>query len=903
MSTHRLFSAAEREVATLARAFLNGRLEERDTIEWALALSPGSPEARAVLQVLHYSENSKLKEPWHTAWRLIEESWRSTLARDEDSDVRLYQVSKLVKAGDESGVLITKIVDLVQPFLEVKALSDSDKSIRNIPEKPKNWSQILRASLSSGKLIDPEELGVKKIANISFLLELASKLDAALQHGLGIGRRLGWTGQGNWRLGQLHRVYFAKETEGHHEPDAFHRGIAPCVKLLFSVYERLRDIAPDQGVAIARSWRFRASDLYTRMWSAAARNPVVASADQVAEFLLGLDWEHFWDIRSYPEIAELRVVRFNDLVAVHQNKILASILKGPPSKLWGKKPDKEHLAEFKNFWINRECRRLVTGGAVLHGDALLRGQIQPPPDPFGDELETGVQEGFPETPRAKWVAPNPDNRFDKLEGDKRLSELQKALTSARASWKDNPSERALDWIRVKRNCGALIGDFESSSDRDSYPNVWEAFGWYHTQRDIPADQVDSTEPTRVIGLLLSLSQSTIKQAIEGLTHWLSHWEGALLLDPRRYELWKKLWPAAEAATNSQRVEHAEPSLNVVLGGENDVEGDMDMDSLNTAAGRMVGLFFAFCPEVPAVAPPFEADSPLYELREMITGSSDRANLIAFYRLIQALSYFLNADPEWANRILIAPLKEEGARYNVLWRAVAQRARPRDVIDRIGNEMAMRASDLSLPRSARQGLAWNVVIDSLWSFKDGKKPAVERAMVQQMLRMIDDDVRSHTADALRLFVQEASAKRDADAKSSPEDVFRFAVKPLLELVWPQERVEVTPGISKALANLPAACGTAFPEAVDLIERFLVPFECWSLIDYGLYGDDDGVPKLDQISTSRSAAALLKLLNATIGSSDESIIPMDLSDALSHIEKVDGKLVETQAFRRLAALARR
>src|SRR5690606_8923645 len=113
------------------------------------------------------------------------------------------------------------------------------------------------------------------------------------------------------------------------------------------------------------------------------------------------------------------------------------------------------------------------------------------------------------------------------------------------------------------------------------------------------------------------------------------------------------------------------------------------------------------------------------------------------------------------------------------------------------------------------------------FREHRSPAVPNARIQQMLRSLDDEVRAYAAQTLQRFVTELSHKGEQDSNSpSAEVLFREAARPFLEQVWPQERALATPGVARALADLPAACGEAFAEAVNAIERFLVPFECWS-----------------------------------------------------------------------------
>ena len=74
---------------------------------------------------------------------------------------------------------------------------------------------------------------------MSFLVALASALDATVNQGLDMARRTGWDGASDlWRLGSMHRVRYARyphEDSGQREFDTDHRGIAPSVKLLHAV--------------------------------------------------------------------------------------------------------------------------------------------------------------------------------------------------------------------------------------------------------------------------------------------------------------------------------------------------------------------------------------------------------------------------------------------------------------------------------------------------------------------------------------------------------------------------------------------------------------------------------------------------------------------------------------------
>jgi hypothetical protein len=290
------------------------------------------------------------------------------------------------------------------------------------------------------------------------------------------------------------------------------------------------------------------------------------------------------------------------------------------------------------------------------------------------------------------------------------------------------------------------------------------------------------------------------------------------------------------------------------------------------------------------------------MRDTVAAAPGRSGLIAKHRMIEFLPYFLRADPDWTREELIKPLIVDSADSLALWRAIARRTQFFDVLEIVGPAMAERAIDPRLGRDTRKSLVFSLVVESLHAFKDSREPAVPFSRMTQLIRSLDDEVRAHAAQTVQTYVRQLSSPTSKNALS-PEQVFRSAARPFLETVWPQERSLVSPGISKGFADLPATSRTAFTEAVDAIERFLVPIDCWSMLDYGLYGDENGKTKLSVLITSEAAAAFLRLLDFTIGTQEGAVVPHDLASALDQIRQVDSDLVHDRRYRRLAALSRR
>jgi hypothetical protein len=112
---------------------------------------------------------------------------------------------------------------------------------------------------SSGELVDLNLLGLSQINETEFLTALAGALDSAVDHGLDIGRRIGWDGHSRlWQLGDLDRVYYLipgrRTQSGIEDPDAYHHGIAPSVKLLFAAQRRhcrlAREACPNTSLEV-----------------------------------------------------------------------------------------------------------------------------------------------------------------------------------------------------------------------------------------------------------------------------------------------------------------------------------------------------------------------------------------------------------------------------------------------------------------------------------------------------------------------------------------------------------------------------------------------------------------------------------------------------------------------------
>jgi len=893
---HRPRTQQELDAVRALALFLHGRLNERATLDWALRTTLRDVVQRsAVLDILDTVDGKALPEPWQAAWRLVEEHWVEQELQAQA--FYAYRDRRRLAGGDRSGALIRSIVAQVMPRLNV--------SIRDVPpagrRKPKTAADLLRASVTSNRLNPVEVFELPQVSEPEFLEALARGVEGAVEHGIALACRLGWDGNARfWGLGELRYVAYRLKSDRdmRWDVDEFHRGIAPSVKLLHATVSRLAELDPPRAMRFVRSWRQRGSPVHLRLWASAALDARLASGEEIAHFFEAVGTTEFWTLQAFPEIAELRARRFSDMNPTVRVGIERRLVKGPPRSFWSGRTEAGRRVELQRYWALRELRRIQLGGGTLSSaaDAWLHHGISDQPEltSMAEVLDGILTGGLIRR------VPRPDDQFDALQAESRLSALETALTSPPHSLDDDPSERATEWIQTGTNAASLLTDLEDLAEGElPYPHVLNRLGWTFS-RTTDAD----SEALRMLALVDAAPVDTLAGAIQGVTHWFSCCAHRLSASSNVTQTWFKLWPLAVAATNSTAADPEDDDLGEVEIATSEDEEPRDVDTLNDPAGRLVEVFLRLRPAVSPHAPTFLPGSALYGMRERVTSATGKAGLIALHCLVEQLPYFLAADNAWAREHLINALRNKDDQALALWRAVARRAQSRGVLEIIGDEVAARVLDRRLGRERREILLSSLIIEALTALLDGRPAEVALEQIQQTIREVDDEIRSRSAQRLQQFLVDAATQTRRGQALSAEVGFAQSIRPFLRRVWPPERSLVTQGVSAAFADIPSSAGELFAEAVAEIEPFLVPFECWSMHAYGFRGDTvEGVPQLDRVDSPAKANALLRLLDLTVGTSGDAIVPRDLGQALEHTSRLVPSATTTSAYRRLAALARR
>jgi len=915
------FNDRERARLRLAVAFLQGRLTEPQITNWALGLNPDRRvERAAIVELLTASDAPPLPEPYASAWLLIIESWSCHPVQQFTAATALLHIRTRLRTGDRSNTLIEEIIRLVAPRLELKP-----PHRRPWLDARKRWRPITIHDLFAAGLTGPSlvfdfrghsiDIALQHISEVPFLHALASALTSAIDQGLYAARRIYGDDANAWPADASPlRVYFVRPQIGVHdwdapggrvfEPDGVTRGIGPAVKLLYSVVQRVAELAPEAKNRLLEAWRYSDLSIYRRLWAATARNPQSVPRSEVSRFLLELDDNDFWNLWTYPEFAELRAVRFATLQPNEQKMIARRLRKGPSRRLLPKnlKPQDVRLA--KRALAVTELRRIEIGGGVL--PSRIRKWLFEAADEIPGLEAMTIDSGF----RDPWVRPDfrdlrpSRSPFDDLAGVARLQALEDALSA------NTSSAVAANWLEQPGQDFTILCDFEAASDQVSqFPTVWNRFGHIHSRSAAKTDseqpRIQRSEANRVLALIIQLTDPALEAAIEGLCYWLQTWSDLVDTSKPIQQVWLRMWSHAVKFTNSLPT-----AENTILSGATLTEpGQRQIpDRINTVyppAAKLVHVFLHLL-RSSGDDPGTFSNAPLLAcMRDRAINAPGYSGLIARSLFTENLPMFLRVDRAWAKRNLIEPLFADNDESILLWHAVSSSAISSGLLNFVGDAVCKKVLDDRLHESTRENLVDCLVYEALTAFQEQREPSVSFARISQTLRSASDSIRAWAALGTTEFQNYAyKVGRNSQALGAS---FQSAIEPFLEQVWPMEQSLATGSVSRHLACLPAVCGDSFTSSVDAIERFLAPFGCRCLLDYGFCESEMSetlkMPRLSEVvDDTPKARSLLRLLDLTIGHTPDAIVPDDLDIALERIRSIAPELTSLSSFRRLAAAAR-
>ena len=319
------------------------------------------------------------------------------------------------------------------------------------------------------------------------------------------------------------------------------------------------------------------------------------------------------------------------------------------------------------------------------------------------------------------------------------------------------------------------------------------------------------EAAEVLKLVETLSDETLAKAVKQLVRWWMNWESHAKPDRQARRVWLRLWPYAVARTSARSSAMS-----------------FKAEMANTPTGDLGQIAWRFARHLDQKGR-LSDDRDFARIVSAILEARGRARPLGLAHMVCQVSWFLQVDQDWPERYVVRALAVRSDAAVLLWDVLCSfglRWGVPKILAGKAVELLERRDDPKLSAGSRQRLAAALVSDALRAYFHGGEPGVEPVQLKQLISRLDGDMRSVCAAELWRCL-----RNRGDRPPGPEMVFRRAVSPFLERVWPQESSLVSRGVSHFMAGIPAASRGEFAAAVDAVARFVVAGSVSSHVEYG------------------------------------------------------------------------
>jgi hypothetical protein len=272
--------------------------------------------------------------------------------------------------------------------------------------------------------------------------------------------------------------------------------------------------------------------------------------------------------------------------------------------------------------------------------------------------------------------------------------------------------------------------------------------------------------------------------------------------------------------------HRFASLTYIAAG--DAHGEMGDDDLLTGSLNRPGGVLAWALLDALVAAKPKCDSglgaTLKPCFDKIAKAGGRPGLLARVCLIRSLAYLDAIDPAWAAKNLRNRLSWDHPEALVLWRSYAHgNTGSARLFNALKPAMLTAFERKQLSDNEFEGLVSKLLNICVWHRQgEAAEYDLTPAEMKRALTVGPPSGRQNVAWHL--------ARMMSNAEGEPADKaerWRKLVGPLLREIWPLDANLRSKGTTRNLVLMALECEKAFPEAVESILDFLVPFELYQI----------------------------------------------------------------------------
>lgn len=723
----------------------------------------------------------ELPSIWKRAWRLMS---HLKLSSRSDWVNQPYAVTRRLNTEVVLNSDLQLAVEMLSPKLKLKASFLSTYAQSSLGD-PKSLDEIVWASLAishEGELSELSDV-LSNHGNADSILNIATeKFHESVRLAIDIGAIEDEYDRTN---------YDVPSVEPHAQND-FHEGFVFLAQLLTSVLPRAAQRNRNAALSAASTWKTAPGLLGTRLWLNAQRNAELFTADEALACLLDTSDIVFWNTdREVPLLIKERAPQ------AKESAVLAL--------------ERRILDDAENYFQRFDIETGQVDWRAHARDAAVWLRLN-----MLDAAHRISEHGAQELELIKQRRPYLNRPVDESDFFSSYSSGVQMVLGDAQPLIDAPKSSRLEVAKASQ----LSHDIEQRQGWRAYCNL-DPEGAFQTLRDAPLDVANaglwdsfvSALSVPDVGskkirtdLVVEVFKVLKPAADEFLTTFVRALCSLYELSPRYQtpslrKWWKRLFLLA---ISSER-EHVE------------IPDDFYFSAINSSAGRLATAVLQDIEKARAegVALVPGLVTALYDCANGlgIQGSFSRSVLIRDSQFVVSLNL-----PRVTKRLSLA-LSSESQEGRALRKILVCKTAASELVSNAFSKQILRGViECEGTGSEAQNAAAKILAPALSILRE--KSTAEAwgiSIADAALALRNSKPEIHVA-AAGVLVKWSSA-----FEGPPEVTWRTLLRPLLEQVWPREKVFRTQQTSLHLARLAIFSGDAFPEALDYVRPYLVPLD--------------------------------------------------------------------------------
>ena len=838
------------------------RINDADMIRACAGLAFFDDRARWHINQALEHEKTNLSPVRLKAWKLI---LLAKLRRsDVDPEDSWYQVVKSVKNGSAGFEVRRLVCRIFQPRLEVKKAFQWGREIPT-PDTPEALHQFMQLDFVVGDHLPAEEILSAWPLELDHEIALFRNVDRALVEALEAAEDVGF-------LSGYDRADSDVPSVGLHKQNHYRSGFYPIIRLLADLWSRIAARNVDYARLLAMAWADSHFLLIKRLSIFAFANNAF-TPHEATTAVLKLDDRTFWASGAQVEIMRVLAGRWMEFDLADRPAVESRLRGGIPRELFPNSAieNEEEWVSIHDSSIYRRLKRIEAAGGVLAAEShkrLAEISVRQPKWKPGtddrDDFSSWSESSSGPSAHPELLADVVDENLVKealrLQRERHFEEgdIWRVFCSV-------DPERALRGLQI-----------EANSDR------WEAIAW----RDLLWAASSKDDPNFQFELadsILKMPADALLEILGTATSWLQTRRETLsqadrVGGSRFFLLWDRF-----------------ADLAYRVGERSDTSSESDNDLLTQALNRPGGvLAWALLDSLGALKPlPGSGlGSELKPRFDLIAIAAGQPGLLARVYLGRFLAYLDASDPAWVMEKLIPRFSWGDPEALAMWGAYSQgglgSAR---LFNALKSSMLQAFARNDFSDHEFEGLFSRLLSVALWHQRGQElEYNLTTSEIKRALLVGPSVVRKNASwNFWRMMGEEQGDPADRAIR------WRQIVGPLFRDIWPLDAGLRHEQTARNFVLMSLECEGAFPEAVDAIIDFVVPYQLYRL-SHSLRLET----KHDRL-VSEHPVAFLRLANALIDPTAYPV-PSDLAVLLQECVNANPSVRNEPAYVRLFGLSR-